>query len=527
MAAPNPTGREMVQLGVSARYTGDRASAPTTNHALQLADSLQSINPQLQQVLVRYGGQLVERQKQKARADALLTSGERFAEAVRSGKLEKTQNPFYIQAYNQEAGQMRARSWLAEMQTQATTWDERNDPVAFQQRWNQQVGQIAEQFKDNTDEMAGFRAEEAQVTQQTIAANTAQNVDRIEKERASNLSAMVSQRIAALKQANGGKVSPEQVNSDLAYLREQVLKTGGTQEEWDRILQSGVTTAAYAQSDPSLLEALKVKGDGQVIAAYDRPGVADAVEADRYRIQQSAEDAARARVNQRAAEVATEGDAAVDKLFETFGADINSGHIDPGKLTEAMRKDGVSERAISYALNNIQRTIADSASLSQAYMTRDPVITQLLVRAKKGDLKPEELAPLVVSGKIDNSDAASLLNAMPAELKTGAAAGAVRNATQLRQAVVNLSSLVATKITEAGGRLSPQARARLMQKLADAAQANLAASPGDFNTALEAARDEAAATIDAEVAKIKARQTSVSTDTKQDTQQKAGANPRK
>lgn len=492
MAVPNPTGREIVGLGVNARYTGDRAQAPRTNSALQLAESLQDLNPQLQTFLGRYGEQLVERAKQSARRDVLLSSGTRFADAVRNGQIEPTQNPFYIQAYNQEVGQVQGRASLAELQEQATTWEERNDPRAFQERWNLHVGALAEQFKDS-DELAGFRAEEAQFTQQTVAANTAQNVERIERERVSLLAAIVSNAVSQANLANGGAASPEQITEAVEAARLQVMDTGGTEDQWADILTAGITSSAYAQGDPDLLDYLRVPGFNAV-APYSRPGVAEQVESDRYRIEQAAGASARARAAEIQAQIAVEGEEGVTQLFTEFGPAINAGNLDPDRMTTFLRNAGVSERAISYALNSVQRTIADSQSLSNAYFARDPRVTSLLVRARAGTLTPEQIASEVVAGTITNSDASALL--ATASSQAGAGGGeVVANATQLRQALENLNSLVASQLSQAGRTVSAQQRQRHQLAIIDAARAHLATNPGDFQGAHQAARNAAASQV--------------------------------
>src|SRR5690606_17705799 len=128
--------------------------------------------------------------------------------------------------------------------------------------------------------------------------------------------------------------------------------------------------------DPDLIDVLKFDPEGRG-SIYSLAGVAEAVESDKYRIRANADSALEAEVNRQRLETAALGAKAVDSAFEVFGADIIRGDVDPEAIIKSLEAGGHSAKAIAFALNDIQRTVADSASLSRAKMAGDPLALDL------------------------------------------------------------------------------------------------------------------------------------------------------
>lgn len=246
----------MAEVQVLAQDTGDRFKAPESNTALQLASSLADLNPSLNNLM----GQIAKKDQKDAEAqakkDAFVTSGAKLADAVRTGSILPTQNPWYVQAYNRESAAVRGQDQLNNLAQQSATWPEQNDPQQFSQRWRKEVGALASQYSD-TDEIAGFSAAEGQVTQQTLASNQAANVHRITEERTNNISQLTSEAILDASRKNAGSVNGTILAQAIEPAHLRFTATGGTEQDWHKIVVASVTSAAYNAGNSSLLDSLK------------------------------------------------------------------------------------------------------------------------------------------------------------------------------------------------------------------------------------------------------------------------------
>lgn len=522
------------RVGVVARDSGDRLRAPTTNTALELADSLRGLNPALNQTLQDFGAQEKAKQEAKARADALKTSGKRFADAVRDGTIRGSQNPWYMAAYNKEAAQLSSRTQLAQLQVDAQQWEERNDPAAFQARWTQEIASLGEQY-NQVDQRAGFETEANVASQHVIESNTRLNMNRVEQERGDNLAKLVANAVRDVNAANGGNASPEQIYKGLAEIKAQALSTGGSQQEWDRIVQAGVVSAAYNMQDADLIDVLKFDAEGKG-SIYNIAGVADAVEADKFRIRSNADADVEQRLNKERLKHAEEGNKAIDAAFAVFGMDILKGNVDPAAITKSLEGSGFSGRAIAYAFNDIQRTVSDSQSLSRAKLTGNTAVLDLYLKGRQNGYSPalkQDISNAIVSGAIDVNDGIRFIDTALDRSRQGqqdveadearSAARAGRESGLLKAQLDNLESLVIVELSKAGARVSSNRRDTFEQAIVDAALSHLSATPDDYTGALLAAQDKAADLLTSEIA----RRQGASTGGTQTGTQPAQGNPRR
>lgn len=234
---------------------GASIAAPRTNAALQLAQSLQDIEPSARDTLLVYAKDQREKATAQARHDALVSSGAKLGDAVRDGTIEPTQNPWYVQAYSRESAAVRGQSQLSQLTIDSATWAEKNDPAAFATKWRAEVGKIAEGYASK-DEVAGFAPVEAQFTQQALQSNTSQNVTRIIAERDQNHSQLLSSDLGTFAAAHGGTITADQAGVLFQHSREGYLAVGGSQADWNNMAVKAVTSAAYATKNPGLLDLL-------------------------------------------------------------------------------------------------------------------------------------------------------------------------------------------------------------------------------------------------------------------------------
>lgn len=492
---------------VRAAPVAGRAVAATNNSAVQLAQQLSGFNTQAQETILRVGERERERQEGRAARDALLAQGAALGDAVRDGTIEATQNPWYITAYNQEAAAISARRDLTSLQTQALQWEERNDPEAFQRRWAEESGAIIQGFS-SADQFAGAEPVLREISSQVINANVARNVNRIENERTNNVSSLLAARISSINTENAGNASPEAVFSGIDDLRQNWFDTGGSQAEWDSMVASAVTTAAYGSRDSDLLDVLRFeRGDAGSI--YNQAGVADAVENDRFRIQSAADAAATARYSARLNEIRAEGQAATDAAYQSFGDSILTGDVNVEQFTSTLRQQGFSARAVSDAFDAIQRTIADVDALQTAQLEGGDTGAQVLSLFTRAQTQgysqelEEEVANRILAGEMTSRDGVSFMRAafeterrLQREAEEGAQRGlSVSSASAMREASRDLAALAAEEISRTfGDRVSDTRTTNFQTRIRNAAL-RIRLNGGSWDEAMQAARSEAAAII--------------------------------
>jgi murein DD-endopeptidase MepM/ murein hydrolase activator NlpD len=240
-------------IGVVASLPTARLAAPRTNAALELAQSLAQAMPEARAAMQGYAEDQAQKQAAKAKKDALVASGAKFADAVRRGVLKPTQNPWYMQAYERESSALSAQQALRQLQADSTTWDTQNDPSKFQEQWQKAVGEIAQQY-EGPDQIAGFSAAERAVTSQVLQQNTQQNVQRIETERMNNLTALSSDALRQALRESGGTLSPNEAWNVLLPTRQQWFATGGDINGWQKILYGAIETTARGAEDSSFMK---------------------------------------------------------------------------------------------------------------------------------------------------------------------------------------------------------------------------------------------------------------------------------
>jgi hypothetical protein len=258
----DPLRRE--EIAITARSTGSVVTAPRTNAALDLASALGDIRPEATKAALGVADSVKKRMEAQAARDAIQSQGAELSTAVREGKLEATQNPYYIQAYNRESAGIRASSSMSNLALEAQSWEEKNDPAAFEARWRKESGDLAGSFGNDIDSFAGFAPVEAQYTQQTLASNVSQNVARIKTERYNNLTSLGAQAIQQAYAQGGGKITPEQLAAALVPVRLQWVGTGGTDADFAEMATEIVLTAAESVGDkdlPLFLKRIDAKGN--------------------------------------------------------------------------------------------------------------------------------------------------------------------------------------------------------------------------------------------------------------------------
>lgn len=263
-------------------------SPVSTNAAASLARSVDAAGNSVLGILEREVKKTAERMRVQAEQDVLRTGGQAFGEAVRSGAIRKTQNPFYIDAYNSNRAQLIGRQALSTLQLEAAKWDERDDPAAFQARWNQEVSKIGEQFTGTTAGADAFGAIARERTSQVTAANLAHNAKRIETEQDNASVSQVALTIQEVKALPGGLAqNREEIAKRLEALKGQYLEIGNSASEWDTIVLEGITSAGFSTLDSSVLDLAEMEAAQGTGPLNSLPDVAQQLNQSRYYIDQA------------------------------------------------------------------------------------------------------------------------------------------------------------------------------------------------------------------------------------------------
>lgn len=519
-------------------------AAPRSNAAMDLAQSLSGVSSELNQFLPVLGKQLEDKQRAKATQDALASSGKAFADAVREGKIEPTQNPWYIQHYEEQAAQVRGQGDANNLYAQSQTWAERNDPVKFSQRWAEESGKLGKAYV-NGDQQAGFAKALAPISAQALQANVQYNVQRIQQDNIQATSTNMTAAIEGIIRVNPNATAKDFYGA-LDDSERAWISTGGTEEQFALMTKGAIVAAAYKSVNPKLLDVLNDDrgGKGAISSMFNEKGqsLAEEIATDKYRIGE-------------AANAALMGDAKVQKaqreaagyrLYNWAYANIPTDDLLKGNFnfhdmveklktaTDPETKQPFTGPAIQAALaifgeeqakdNSLQRSLIDQYSNSPESAQR---ILNLTARTLKEGLTPAieaEIHSAVRLGQIDANKATALLDkaaSTSARFQSEGRADARQARADAKderryrlQADVDLKDRVGLLVGNATNALAgagspvlardPAKRATFTRQVGAAADAHLYAHPGDYAGANKAAEDAANRLLLPELAKARA-----------------------
>lgn len=515
----------MAEVAIIAGRPQDTVGSSVGNAGVRLAQSLAGAADEVSPVLQGLAKSAQEKQAAKAHADALSTQGQALADAVRAGKLEKTQNPYYMQAYERAAAGVRGRAEVSTLLEESQTWQSRSDPAAYQKEFAGRLGEIEQKYAGTPDGSVGFRAVAEPLAAQGIQQNIQYNVARINEEHVQNVSTMATTNIQAVSVAHAGKPSPAQVFAAIEPQHQSWLSTGGTESDWNQLVINSVVGAAFNTSNSSLLNALDDprggKGALSAIAGPDGKPVAQDLATARYRIESAEDQASTREIRQRLNVVKLEGGKAVQDVWSTFGADFLNGAKSRDDVVQDLLAKGYSPQAISFAIGDLGKSAADNQAFTRATMGANPEVLDVSVEARTQGITPNVLSKVsnwVRTGQMTVDEAQQIISqgqsrsdhlesearADARAAKSDARAAAtqervltLQTAKSLKTSREQVSADVAVRLSAAGIRslTSPKARNLFDQTLEDAEGAHLLAHPGDALGAQQAVRAAAASYV--------------------------------
>lgn len=518
------------QVDLIARPTGATLQVGRSNAALDLAQSLSGVSREMGPLLQNYAKDAQAKHAAKAEADAFANSGAAFADAVRDGKIKRTQNPWYIQSYERSAAAVRGQQEVAQLVQDSGSWASRNNAPEFEKEFTTKYGEIAQKYQ-GVDQAAGFQSTGSPLLQQTVQQNVQYNVKRIQEEHDQDVSTLATTNILSAVTANGGHPTAAQVYAAIEPQHKQWLETGGTEQGWNTLTINSVIAAGFNSGNAALINVLDDPRDGKGalsnIAGPDGTPVAQTLATVRYRIEQEAASKGMSEIRAIQNRVKLEGEKALQDVWATHGTAFIDGQISKAELVADLRSKGVSPQAIQYALGELAESASKNNSLSRSLMGADPEVLDLYGQANRNGYSPAlhaRVSEKVRLGEMDLTEAEQIIstatsrsNHLESEARSDARsarsdaradAAAERRLTTNQAKVLKdhrtvTSGQVATALSAAGVKTlsDPKKRAAFDKGLQDAEGTALAYHPGDAAKAREVVNVYAATFLRNELAK--------------------------
>lgn len=478
--------------------------APRTNPVLQLAGALGDLQPEAATAAVNYAKIQEFKAEQSSRVDALKTKGAAFADAVRSGAIEPTQNPWYIMAYQRNAAMVQTRGAVADLNTQAAQWSEQNDPQAFASKYQAALSKIGENFKDPTAQ-EGFNSAAQPALDQALAQNVAYNVERIKAQRVEDLSSLAGNAVQKAVAARGGHTDPAKIEAAMAPFKADFLATGGTVAEWNaKIVPNAVIDAAFASNDPTiplLAKGLKNEGGGSI---YDQSGVAQQMQRASYEIDRQIKFASSQKMQELQFAQEQQVRAIEGEVFKKYGPGIYSGQFDEEAAIQDLSKRyppaalARAFQSIASTSNSIRELAANRTGAFESSQGGSMEINSLYSEAQMRGWSEgfeNDIGKLLLNGNISDQTAVDLRARALATSKEQAPAlpgspgsGPVRRGKLIenwggaRDAATKAADTAESTARQAGAAfLSPQEHSELQRSVVDAVGNFLEANPKAFN----------------------------------------------
>lgn len=380
----DPTQGDAPQVDITARPDDVSLRAPDTNPALQLAASLAQTSEDLHPFLNDLSSQLNARATAKAQADALKASGKPLAEAVRSGQIEPTQNPWYMHAYETASAQVRGQAQVSAFVTQMQSDPSRNDPAAYATKFNAGLGQIAQQFT-GLNAAQGFHQAADPLAREALSQNTEYNVQRIQQEHVQNTTTLATQALMDTLKANP-KASTQDLFKATDDQHASWIGVGGTEPQWRLILKQAFVGAGANLGDASVLDNLKepYEGTASIANQADETGKPTALEisSDKFWIDRGVDASLVQDFKARQAQIAKEGSQVDDWAQANYGNDYAFGKIPMSQLQSDGLAQGFSGNAIMWAAAHQGESLraASGYSVGQTDIySSDPVVQQRIL----------------------------------------------------------------------------------------------------------------------------------------------------
>lgn len=508
--------------GVSVIASPVSSQVATQGSSLEgLVGALSSFNSALAPTLQTIGKAQKANQEGAAHADALANGGQAYADAVRDGRIEPTQNPYYISQYEAQSGKVQGQGDMAKVLEDSASWEERNDPQAFNQRLSRTVGELAQTYK-GAERQDGFWSAASPLLQQAGATNVAYNVTRIKEEHDQNISTLTTTSILDAVKANQGKAPDGAgVFAAMEPMHKSWLATGGTEPQWNNLVVNSVIAAAANSGDEitadKLLDSLSWDRNGQgALANQSGPKgnpVAEDIMQARYRIGQAIANQGFSSYRAKANQIKLQGANATSEIYASMGVEFIKGQVTRTQITDHLMGKGFPPEAIAEAMGNLAEDASKNQALGRALMGADVGVLDLYSKSRSegySDKLENDVSEFVRLGRMDINEGEQILGAAYSRLDSLRAEGrtASRQATSDARADARQGQTLklqygkdlkehreqrvgATAQALPAVSKDPKIRADLSRTLTDAESNYLLTHPGDIDGAQKAVDDKA------------------------------------
>lgn len=248
-------------VSVVASPSGNSYEAPTTNPALQLAGALANTEPKAADFVDQLGGQLKARAEAAAHEAALKSSAPAYAKAVSDGSIQAGQNPWFVQAFNQDRAHIGSQQAAQALVADSQTWQEKSyedGGVAYEARLTKAAGDIHTQVSQvpgmhPQDAEAGFQSGAAPVIAQAIAGNNAYQLQSIKLQKIQDNTTLMAGALKDAYTANPN-ASPSQLLAALNPILAKGASVGFQASELKQQAFNSVVNFAHQMQDPNLLD---------------------------------------------------------------------------------------------------------------------------------------------------------------------------------------------------------------------------------------------------------------------------------
>lgn len=234
-----------------------------TNGMSQLAQTLASVNPKIQQFLGQQQQQYVKDQTQAGKA-AAMQSAQSWGDAVKANPDMAAQSPWFQAAYKEIYGENQGMAFADQAKADAITSGVLNneDPNAVH-GWLQQRAQAAMAGMDQ-DTMKGFLPQVLQAHRAIEGMRAQQAVRNSINSMSDAVGTQFGQILDSAYQAGGGKLDPATVAAQLNNAAATPKFAGLPPAAVDKLMIQAVTNEAVAKRDPSILDVLNQQRQGSL-----------------------------------------------------------------------------------------------------------------------------------------------------------------------------------------------------------------------------------------------------------------------
>lgn len=429
----DPSGVEILATPNAPTY-----EAPTTNAALQLAQSLSDVEPKVSDLVGQIGAQFQARAQAEAHGAALKSSATSFKDAVAKGDLQAGQSPWFVQAFNQDRAQLGSQQATQALVAQSQSWAEKSyedGGVAYEQRLQQELGNIHQQVSQvpgmhPQDAEVGFQRGAAPVAAQAIAQNNQYQLQSIKLQKTQDNTSLMTQGILSAQQAN-----PNASPSDLLKALDPIIARGASVgfqvSELKQQAFNSIVGAAFSAKDSSLLNLADAGFQGgpplSSIAGDDGKPYGEQLGYAQYRIEQEANAAANSEAKGAAMKAQADGAQMVSQLKQQLG--YAAFHMSPSDFETYAQQHGFSPDAYSAAARQMDREVEGITGLTKNFIAQNDSSpqAQAMVLSLKAEAAQKGLIPEVTT-KINRAVASGAISLPAGESLIAEGASTTREA---------------------------------------------------------------------------------------------------